>query len=91
MRPPNSFMLWRGYEMRQLARGRWQAFLLRELMAGRTVPASASRMLQGRAKEYSGRYQSSMGALLTRVKAAGFTVSYEASGPRGGLVVRVDR
>jgi len=59
-------------------RGRWQLKLLMELARGRRVPATAARIVRGRAAAYGGRYQASLENIMSRAGAR------LVPGPRGG-------
>jgi hypothetical protein len=59
-------------------RGRWQLKILLELARRGRVPATATRLVRGRAAAYTGRYQASLEALMARAGARLIL------GPRGG-------
>ncbi len=66
----------------QYARGSWQYEICRDLERYGTITNPVS-FLKGKAKSYSGKYQDSFTNLLSRIKAAGYTIDY-IPGVRGG-------
>ena len=66
----------------QFAKGNWQYEICRDLERYGTITNPVSS-LRGKAKSYSGKYQTSFNALLTRIKAAGYKIEY-IPGVRGG-------
>jgi hypothetical protein len=59
-------------------RGHWQLFILLELVWIGRVPATAARIVRGRATAFLGRYQRSLEAVMERAGAR------LVPGPRGG-------
>ena len=66
----------------KLAKGSWQRSILRDLISYTTI-TNPIKSLKGKAKSYSGRYQTSFFALLFRVENAGYNITIQ-SGPLGG-------
>ena len=69
-------------ELKGLAKGHWQASILRDLLT-LTEVENPLRFLRGAAKRYYRRYENSFFNLLSRLKQAGINVQYNP-GPRGG-------
>lgn len=67
----------------ELARGSFQQEYARSLENGAACYADASRILRGRAKNYSGKYQASLDAFIARAEAEGYAFERQL-GPKGG-------
>lgn len=69
--------------LKKCARGCWQHDIINNLISQGTI-INPMFCLQGKAKNYTGRYQASFNSLLSRVKVAGFNIIIQ-KGSKGGL------
>jgi len=66
----------------KLAKGSWQYSILKDLLSNSTI-TNPLKLLKGKARSYSSRYQASFFALLFRIEKAGYSITIQ-SGPMGG-------